>query len=188
LFNFKFKDKQVSTTRPETGTMTIKGRNNENFHFGLEYQDDAELTGYIWQTEITRLCLYLNMENFQTRSSILVADVHQLIEWFEQLSKDKIVEPEVLILNNQLCFDLLKNNSNTKLIRVTYDSTVPIPGQGAFQLSPGARKEDFSKKNALQCEMDQIAIESVVTELKDELQAELEKGRHIESKKPKKNP
>ena len=165
--------------------MLFKGLNNENLHFDLAYTDYAKLTGYVGQSEITRLSLYLNYKNRQTASSILVSDVLKIIEWFENLTINKIVEQKILVFNKQLYFDLLKNNFDRKVIRITYDTTVPTSGKGAYSLSPGAKREHFSTIISVKCEMDNLEVERVVKKLKAELQIELELGNHIESKKPK---
>lgn len=165
--------------------MIFKEINNNHLHFDLEYRDDSELTGFIWQSEITRLGLYLSFSNSFTSSSILVTDVENLIQWFENLSLNQFVEPKVLIFDNQLFFDLLENNSNSKIIRVTYDRTVPITGGGAYSISPEAKKEDFFVKTSFNCEMDDLEIERIAKKLKAELQIELQIGFQVESKKPK---
>jgi hypothetical protein len=164
--------------------MIFKARNYEIFHFDLEYTDDSELTGYIWQSELTRLGVYLGFRNSYTSSSILVADVETLIEWFDQLLHNNSINTKVSIFNNQLYFDLLETKSNSKVIRITYDTTVPVPGIGAYSLSPGAKKEDFSKRTSIECVMDNLEIERIAKKLKSELQIELQIGLSIESKKP----
>jgi hypothetical protein len=166
--------------------MIFKGLNDEILQFDLEYTDDSELTGFIWQSEISRLGLYLIFMNEYTSSSILVSDVEKVIEWFENLSLNKLVEPKILIFNDELYFDLLENNSNSKVIRITKDSTISIPGAGGYYLSSGARIEDFLKKTSINCVMDDLEIERVAKKLKSELEIELEIGLRVESKKPKK--
>lgn len=166
--------------------MIFKGQNNEVLNFDLEYYDDSEVTGFMLQSEITRLGLYLNLGNiFSDNGSILVSEVHEIIEWFEKLFLNKSVEPKLLILDNQFYFDLLENNSNSKVILITYDTTIPIPGIGGYCLPPGAKKEDFFKKTSIKCEMDNLEIERISKKLKAELEIELEIGLRVESKKLK---
>ena len=167
--------------------MVFKGQNNEILNFDLEYYDDSEITGFMLQPEITRLGLYLNLGNiFSENGSILVSEVHEIIEWFEKLFLNKSVEPKLLILGNQFYFDLLENNSNSKVILITYDTTIPIPSIGGYYLPHGAKKEDFFKKTSIKCEMDNLEIERISKKLKAELQIELEIGLRDQTKKPKK--
>jgi hypothetical protein len=166
--------------------MIFKGLNNEILHFDLEYWDGSELTGFMWQSKITRLRNYIDFgKNTYSIGSILVSEVWGIIEWFDKLLLNKPVEQKLLILDNQFYFDLIENNSNSKVVRITYDTTVPIPGIGGYSLSSGAKKEDFFKKTFIKCEMDNLEIERISKKLKAELQIELQIGLQVESKKPK---
>ncbi|MVO08145.1 hypothetical protein GOQ30_03070 [Flavobacterium sp. TP390] len=140
------------------------------------------------QSEITSLRLYLNLGNiFFDNVSILVSEVQEIIEWFEKLLFNKSVEPKLLILDNQFYFDLLENDSNSKVILITYDTTIPVPGNGGYYLPSGAKKEEFFKKTSIKFEMDNLEIERISKKLKAELQVELEIGSRVESKKLKNN-
>lgn len=167
--------------------MLFKGLHHKILHFNLEYWDDAELTGFNWQSEITRLSLHLSYWNHSFGTSILVSEVWQIIKWFENLSKNTAITPKLLVLDKQLCFELLENHQNVKTVRITYDTTVPVPGIGGYSLSPGAKKEDFLDKVTIECEMDDIQLQRIIKKLTAELEIELQIGLEVESKKPKKD-
>ncbi|AXG70255.1 hypothetical protein KORDIASMS9_02494 [Kordia sp. SMS9] len=167
--------------------MVFKGIYDDFLYFDIEYQDQSEQTGYICQQEINQLSLYLSFSNKLCFSAILVSEVQEVIRWFEKIALNKSVEPKLVILHKQFYFDLLENNSNLKVIRITYDTTIPIPGMGGYSLAPGSKKEDLFNKNFFECEMDNQEIERVVKKLTAELQIELQIGWQVESKKPKPN-
>ena len=167
--------------------MVFKGINDDFLNFTIEYADYSEHVGFIWQQEISQFKLYLSFWNELNFASILVSEVEDIIQWFENILLNKPVEPKLILLNDQFYFDLLKNDSNQKLIRITYDTTIPIPGVGGYSLAPGMTKEDLFKKVAIECQMDNIEIERIVKKLKTELEIELEIGLQVESKKPKPN-
>ncbi|WP_420572558.1 WapI family immunity protein [Kordia sp.] len=165
--------------------MIFKGLNHKHIDFSLEYFDQAELTGFYTQLEITGLSLYLQIEDALTMTSILVSEVEKIINWFEKLLLNEPVEPRLLTMNDQFYFDLVENNSDSKLIRITHDNTVPVPGVGGYSLAPGTKKEDFFKKVFVDCEMNSMEIERVVKKLRAELDIEMEIGWKVESKRPK---
>lgn len=147
--------------------MIFNGINNQIIEFRLEYHDLEQLTG-IKEKSNYRI-LYLAIEGINSSMCLLISDVNKIIEWFEGLLLNKSIEPKLSTLDNQLYFDLLKNNPGSKVIRITHDNTIPVPGFGAYALEPGQKKEDVFKRRFLDCEMDNMELQRIVRELKIEL-------------------
>ena len=165
--------------------MVFKGVDNQQVVFNLKYYDDSEITGYIAESEIIRLHLYLEIGETLSHTSILISDVEKIIKWFERLSLNNLIEPKLLIMDNQFYFDLIENNLSSKIVRITYDTTVPVPGIGGYSLAPGYKYEDLFKKLYMECEIDNLELQRIIKELKTELQIELQIGLQVESNKPK---
>lgn len=166
--------------------MIFKGINHTNLHFDLEYRDYYELTGYIYQSEITSLHLDLSYLNMLFSTSISISEVQQLIDWFEELLLNEYIQTKLLILDNRFSLESLKSDSKLKTVRIIYDTTIPIRGMGGYYISPDAKKEDFLEKLSIECEMDNLEIERISKKLTAELQIELQIGSQVESRKPKK--
>lgn len=147
--------------------MRFNGIYNQTIEFRLEYHNLEELTGI--KEESDYRILHLEIEEVGMCMSFLISDVKKIIEWFEGILLNKPIEPRLLTSYNQLYFDLLKNNLSSKIIRITYDDTTPVPGFGAYSLGPGIKKEDVFKKRSLKCEMDNIELQKIVKELRIEL-------------------
>jgi len=147
--------------------MIFNGIHNQLIEFRLGYHDLEELTGI--KEESDYRILYLEIEGIDMSMCFLISDVNKIIEWLEGLLLNKSIKSRLLTSDNQLYFDLLKNNLSSKVIRITYDNTIPVPGFGAYSLEPGQKKEDVFKKRFLECEMDNIELQKAVKELKIEL-------------------
>lgn len=165
--------------------MIFKGVNGETIEFSLEYSDYSEMTGFIFRSEVTMLSLYLRIQDTLTMTGIYVLEVEKIINWFEKLLSSDAIQPRLLTLHDQFYFDVGENNSNGKVVYITYDTTVPVPGMGGYSLAPGRTEEDLFKKMSMKCEMNTIQIERVIKKLKAELTIEMEIGQRVESQKPK---
>lgn len=177
-------DIQTETNQPKT--MIFKGINQEIFQFDLTYEDDATITGYIWQSEITRLRFHFQFLDLNVKSTILVSDIKKAIAWFENLGNNKPVPSKVTIFNGQIYFELIEHHNFPKLIQITYDSQERSTINGAYSPSNGAKASGFAIKKSLQCSMDELELLNTAKKLNTALQLELLKGERIESKKPRK--
>lgn len=141
---------------------------NEKIEFKIPpyYDDIEEMTGFKSEPISHGLNLVIHGHYIHDiLTSISLSEILDVIDWFKGLLLKIPVKPELYILHNQLYFNLLKNDSHSKLIRITYDGTVPVPGVGGYS----GNIEDFMKTYVMECEMDDHELRRIVVDLIDEL-------------------
>ncbi|WP_299840307.1 hypothetical protein [uncultured Tenacibaculum sp.] len=154
--------------------MIIRGINDNEFTFTLNFvklSKVCEQTGYIYteKPKLTSLPINLGIDYHIWQKSILISDIKQVIKWFESLILNNMTQEIILINDKQLQFELLENNTSYKKIRITHDSSIPVPGLGGYSLSPGLKYEDVFKKLSIESEMNTSELQRIVDELTNEL-------------------
>lgn len=153
--------------------MIFNGTNNKKIEFQLLLfdRDDWELmTGLRTITEPYDIGLRLDMLKIEVFTSIYISDVNKMIQWFDDLQMNKSVECKLLVLHNQLTFELLQNNANFNIIRIEYDGTLPVPGIGGGS----DYIDDSLEKDCIECKLDNENLDRIIIELKNELHQSLE--------------
>jgi hypothetical protein len=153
--------------------MIFNGINNQKLEFQLRLFDRDEwelMTGLRTIMEPYDIGLRLDVVNIEVLTSIYVSDVEKMIQWFDGLLVNKLVENKLLVLHNQLSFDLLQNNPNFNTIRIVYDGTLPVPGIGGCS----EHIDDSLQKDCIECKMDSEDLDRIIIELKNELHNSLE--------------
>lgn len=153
--------------------MIFNGINNQKLEFKLLLFDRDEwelMTGLRTITEPYNIGLRLDMVKIEVLTSIFISDVNKMIQWFDSLHVKKSVEYKLLVLHNQLTFELLRNNANFNIIRIEYDGTLPVPGIGGGS----GYIDDYLLKNSIECKMENEDLNRIIIELKDELYQSLE--------------
>ncbi|WP_445711725.1 hypothetical protein [Flavobacterium sp.] len=153
--------------------MIIKGTNKNKFTFTLSFvklSKICEQTGYVYteKPQLTSLPIDLGIDDHIWQQSILISDIEQVIEWFESLLLNKVVKEIILANDKQLQFELLENKPNYKKVKITHDSSISVPGMGAYSLAPGLKYEDVFKKISIESEMDRAELQRIVEELINE--------------------
>ena len=154
--------------------MIIKGANGNKFTFTLRFvtlSKVCEQTGYVYTKKpvLTKLPLDVGIDNHIWQQSILISEIEQVIKWFENLLLNNVEEDVIEVYYKQLKFELLKHNPNFKKIRITHDSSIPIPFMGGYSLATGFKYEDVFKKISIEFEMDVTEQKRIVQELVNEL-------------------
>lgn len=153
--------------------MIIKGTNKSKFIFNLRFvvlSKVCEQTGltYTDKPQLTSLPIDLGIDNHIWQKNILISDIEQIIKWFQSLLLNNIAQETILTNEKQLQFELLENNLNYKKIKITYDTTVPIPGMGGYSLAPGLKYEDVFNKQSIESEINTTELQKIVEELINE--------------------
>ena len=152
-----------------TNNQTVEFTLSENYTEGFE-----EVTGIEWailNENSETLPIVVGIGTDVWNSTILISEVEKIIDWFEGLLMDKEIPSKILILENQFYFDLLENNKKYKILRITHDTTVPIPGIGGYSLPAGVKEEDVFKKLSVECKYDFEELKTITIQLKEELAA-----------------
>lgn len=155
--------------------MIFNATNNQTAEFTLyeiNYEEFNEHTGLKWdltKEKPEELFIDVGIGSDIWSSLILISEVKQIIDWFKALLIDKGIPSKILVLDNQFYFDLLENNQNFKILRITHDTSVTVLGNGGFSLSPGLTKEDVFKKLSIECKIDDKELERIIIQLKKEL-------------------
>jgi hypothetical protein len=164
--------------------MVFKGVNDQTIEFSLKYVDNYyEHTGFIHQSDVTHLIVTIAIGNRIPETGMIITEIESIIEWFTALLLNTEVESKLLIMNDRFYFELLENTEHLKIVRITYDNTVPVPGVGGYSLSPGLKYEDAFKKTAIDFEFTPESIYTIIHDLSTELQTEFEIGFESEMKK-----
>ncbi len=155
--------------------MIFKATNNQTAEFTLvefDYENFQETTGIKWdftKEKSETLPIYIGIGIDVWSSSILISEVEKIIDWFEGLLIDREIPSKISVLDNQFYFDLLENNQNSRILRITHDTSLPVPGIGGYSLPLGAKKEDVFKKLSVECKIDDKELEGIIIQLKKEL-------------------
>jgi len=155
--------------------MIFNATNNQTAEFTLfefNYENFEEVTGLKWDFtngKSKTLPIDVGIGTDIWSSSILISEVEKIINWFEGLSIGKEIHSKILVLDNQFYFDLLENNQNFKILRITHDTSVHVLGIGGYSLPPGVKKEDVFKKLSIEYKIDDEELEKIIIQLKEEL-------------------
>ncbi|WP_343663043.1 WapI family immunity protein [Chryseobacterium mucoviscidosis] len=150
--------------------MIFKGINGQNVEFRLISFDPKEfelMTGIKLEDDYEPYDVGFNLiiGNRDMLASILISDVVKIVDWFEDLLNNKDVDLKLSVYHGQLSFDLLKNDFAKKIIRITNDGSVPIPGVGGYS----GNLNEILKAYFVECEMDGKELETIIMDLKKEL-------------------
>jgi hypothetical protein len=152
--------------------MIFKGTNKTvEFQLLLFDPDKWELmTGFRTISEPYSIGLRLKYEHLETFTSIFISDVKKMIDWLESLLLNKLFEPKLLVLHDQLSFDFLQIDSNFNTIQIVYDGTIPAQGMGGYS----GNIDDFLLKYCVECKMNNEELRGIIIELKNEFYQALE--------------
>ncbi|MEG1590459.1 hypothetical protein [Chryseobacterium sp.] len=150
--------------------MIFNGINNQKVEFRLIPFDAHEfefLTGIKVEEDYEPHDVGFNLiiGNRDMFASILISDVIKIVDWFENLLYNKVVDSQLSVYHGQLCFDLLKNDFNKKIIRIINDGSIPIPGIGGYS----GDLQEILKMYFVECEMSKNELETIIIDLKNEL-------------------
>ncbi len=143
--------------------MIFKGINNQTVEFKITNYQFPEITDCEYDSNW--LLVYLKVKsdygNWETIDpSLLVRDLKDIIEWFEQLSNDIETDSDSLVfMEPNLEFELIKNQSDLKTVRIIFD----------LESRPQNANDD--KEYYVDCEMDNAELKKVAKELKKELES-----------------
>lgn len=143
--------------------MIFKGINNQTVEFKITNYQFPEITDCEYDSNW--LLVYLKVKsdcgNWETIDpSLLVRDLKDIIEWFEQLSNDIETDSYSLVfMEPNLEFELIKNQSDLKTVRIIFD----------LESRPQNANDD--KKYYVDCEMDNEELKKVAKELTKELES-----------------
>lgn len=142
------------------------------FQLLLFDRDEWELmTGFRTISEpYYNIGLKLEIGNLEVITSIFISDVKKMIDWFDSLLLNKLVEPKLLVLHSQLSFDLVQANSSFNIVRITYHGTIPVPGIGGRS----GYIDESLLKDFVECRMNTNELKKIIIDLKSELHCSLE--------------
>ena len=63
----------------------------------------------------------------------------------------------------------LRTNQNFRILRITHDTSLPVPGIGGYSLPLSVKKEDVFQKLSVECKIDDKELEGIIIQLKKEL-------------------
>jgi len=153
--------------------MIFKGINNQTVEFKITNYQFPEITDCEYDSNW--LLVYLKVKsdcgNWETIDpSLLVRDLKDIIEWFEQLSNDIETNSDFLtFMEPNLEFRLTKKNAHKKHIRITFDLESRHPNA----------KDD--EEFYVDCEFNNEELKQIASELKKE--AELFPERALKNTK-----
>ena len=143
--------------------MIFKGINNQTVEFKITNYQFPKITDCEYDSNW--LLVYLKVKsdcgNWETIDpSLLVRDLKDIIEWFEQLSNNIETDSDSLVfMEPNLEFELIKNQSDLKTVRIIFD----------LESRPQNANDD--KEYYVDCEMDNAELKKVAKELTKELES-----------------
>lgn len=145
----------------KTAKMTFKGIDNQSVEFRITNYEFPKITDCEYDSNW--LLIYLNVKskcgNWKTTdSSLLTSDVKRIIEWLNDLSNNKTTETNLSFLEPNLEFELIKNQTDLKTVRIMFD------------LESRPQNADDEKEYFVDCKMDNAELKKVAEELTKELE------------------
>ncbi|MBL4604457.1 MAG: hypothetical protein JKY02_01970 [Flavobacteriaceae bacterium] len=140
--------------------MVFNGINNQTVEFRVTNYEFPNNT--TCEYDSNWLLIYLKVKssfgNWKTIDpSLLTTEVKIIIEWFENLSKNNVIENGLTFLEPNLEFQLMKNQSNCKHIRMLFD------------LESKPKNHEKDKEYYVDFEFSINQLNKVVEDLKNEL-------------------
>ena len=143
--------------------MIFKGINNQTVEFKITNYQFPEISDCEYDSNWLLVYLKVKSEygNWETIDpSLLVKDLKDIIEWFEQLSNDIETDSDSLVfMEPNLEFELIKNQSDLKTVRIIFD------------LESRPQNANDNKEYYVDCEMDNAELKKVAKELTKELES-----------------
>ncbi|MHC9088459.1 WapI family immunity protein [Tenacibaculum sp. IMCC1] len=143
--------------------MIFKGINNQTVEFKITNYQFPEINDCEYDSNWLLVYLKVNSDcgNWETIDpSLLVRDLKDIIEWFEQLSNDIETDSDSLVfMEPNLEFELIKNQLDLKTVRIIFD----------LESRPLNANDD--KEYYVDCEMDNVELKKVAEELTKELES-----------------
>ena len=141
--------------------MIFKGVENQSVEFRISNYEFPKIKDCEYDSNW--LLIYLNVKskcgNWKTIDpSLLTSDVKRIMEWLNDLSNDETNETNLSFLEPNLEFELIKNQTDLKTVRIMFD------------LESRPQSADDEKEYFVDCEMDNAELKKVAEELKKELE------------------
>ena len=140
--------------------MIFKGTDNQTLEFRITNYEFPNVTDCEYDSNWLLIYLNVNSKSGKWKTvnpSLLVFEVKDIIDWFADLSLNKTEKKNLTFIEPNLEFDLIKENSNFKTVRIKFD------------LESRPENADGDKDYYIDFDMNNSELKNVAEELKLEL-------------------